>query len=122
MNRTLLTGVGIGLALAGLAAIVISDPTEAAPYNAVTTKQTDLAYVSSLCVDRQKLADGGFQDTLRSYVTVPTSTSLPDAGTETATAIFEGSCALGGAAKTALDNFADGAALVCARAANRLER
>lgn len=122
MDRKYIAGILAGMALAATVAVIIGDDTQAAPYNAPATWQADQAFVSSICVDRQRLADGGIQDTLRSYITVPKVMTLADAGSETTSAVFEGVCGLTGAAKTALDTFADGAALVCGRASNRLER
>lgn len=123
MDKKLATGVVVGLSIAGLIAVAVADNSAAAPFNAVTTRRADLAFVTSFCIDRAQLVDGGTSSTMRSYISVPSMTSLSDGGTATdAASMHSEPCVVSDASKRALDSIADGPALVCARASNRLER
>lgn len=123
MNKDLVAGVVIGLALAGTALIVISNETQAAPFNAVTTSSGTNAFVDRFCVSRERLSDGGFPVRVEAWLSVPIGTTLPDGGVEASVDVKYGQFEEARPTpKTAMLNYMDGALLTGARIARQLEQ
>lgn len=115
---------GAGL-LAGLAigAIVISSTGSTAPFNSVETTKADAGFVNGFCIFRDQLADGGVRLSFQASMDLPKVRTLPDAGTRTVIQqVASERCALGGAARTAAENFASGPATSCVLSSFDLEQ
>lgn len=122
MNRTLLAGVGVGLALAGLAVIVLGDDAIGAPYNPTKTGQADQLFLDTIHIERLKLADAGTQVVVTMRGSWPESTSLPDGGTKSVVQADLVGFEAGGAIKTTIEGFATGAGLTRFRALKDMEQ
>lgn len=123
MNRkVLLAGLAAGL-VATAVTLVISDTTQAAPFNGARrplAAQTRVYRAEIVLLD---LADGGTDVQVTAYATIPVQRDLPDGGTVTTSgAVGPSTCAAAGALKTALLNAMSNQFAVCARQAEDLEQ
>lgn len=116
----MLAGFVLGITVS---AIIISGDSVAAPFDSVVTKRASLGFVTSFCVFRTLLPDGGADSTFEARMLIPETRTLSDGGTRTTSStIVADQCMLRSGAKAAADNFAEGAAATCVRSNNDLEQ
>lgn len=122
MDKKLLVGVAVGIALAGVGVAVLNDSADAAPFQQVVTRQAAQARVFQVEVVRSALPDGGDAYAVNVHAVVPETRTLPDGGTGVRNSTIGSSCVASGAVATALANAFAGAFLSCVRASDDLEQ